>query len=166
VFLKAPLPPDEVQYMQQPRHFKEPGKEDWFWKLIMALYGLNQAGRAWNCAMHKAMLEWGFRRLLCEWCIYVRVVDCVTNLVAVHIDDMLCVASEAAANNLFKDQLQSKGSINDLGDVSFCLRISIVRDPKRRTVSLSQTALIDRLVIQFHQTMADMQRTPMEHPWL
>jgi hypothetical protein len=162
-FLNAPLPPDEVQYTRQPRHFEEPGKEDWLWKLVMALYGLKQAGRAWNRAMHEAMLEWGFRRLLCEWCVYVRVVDGVTNLVAVHVDDMLCAASEAIANVQFKDQLRSKWNISDLGEVAFCLGIAVVRDPERRTVSLSQTALIDRLVSQFHQLDADTVRTPMEH---
>jgi hypothetical protein len=71
-FLNATLPPDEVQYSRQPRHFEEPGKEGWYWKIVKALYGLKQAGRAWNRAMHEAMLEWGFRRLICEWCVYVR----------------------------------------------------------------------------------------------
>ncbi|KAF7372211.1 Integrase catalytic domain-containing protein [Mycena venus] len=145
-FLNADLPPDEYQYARQPRHFEEAGKET-----------------AWNRHMHEAMLEWGFRRLICEWCVYVRrLPDGTTNLVAVHVDDMLSAASSVAANDAFKAQLRSKWAITDLGDAQFCLGIAIVRDPERRTVSLSQTALIDRIIEQFHQTDAYAVATPME----
>lgn len=162
-FLNASLPPDEIQYARQPKHYEEPGKESWIWKVVKSLYGLKQAGRSWNRTMHDAMIEWGFKRLICEWCVYVRrTPDGVTNLVAVHVDDMLCAASEAWANTLFKDQLRTKWEISDLGEVRFCLGIGIVRDPERRTISLSQTALIDKIVTQFHQTDAYPVSTPME----
>jgi hypothetical protein len=88
--------------------------------------------------------------------------DGVTNLIAIHVDDMLCAASTPDANNLFKSQLQSKWAISDLGDVKFCLGIGIVQDPERRTIALSQTALIDRIIAQFHQTDAYPVSTPME----
>jgi hypothetical protein len=93
VFLNASLPENEFQYARQPKHFEEKGKELWVWKLVKSLYGLKQAGRMWNWEMHEAMVEWGFRRLLCEWCVYVRVENGVTNLVAIHVDDMVAAAS-------------------------------------------------------------------------
>jgi hypothetical protein len=68
-FLNAILPDDEVQYARQPRHFEEAGKEEWVWKLVKSLYGLKQAGRMWNREMHEALVGWGFRCLLCEWCV-------------------------------------------------------------------------------------------------
>jgi hypothetical protein len=86
----------------------------------------------------------------------------VTNLIAIHVDDMVAAASTRAANEFFKTQLCSKWDISDLGDVQFCLGIGIVRDPERRTITLSQTALIDRLVTQFFQTDAHPVVTPME----
>jgi hypothetical protein len=94
--------------------------------------------------------------------VYVRVSDGVTNLVAIHVDDMVCAESVRAANESFKSQLRSKWEISDLGDIQFCLGIGIVRDPERRTVTLSQTALIDRLIVQFHQSDAHPAPTPME----
>ncbi|KAJ7269199.1 hypothetical protein C8J57DRAFT_1509404 [Mycena rebaudengoi] len=87
--------------------------------------------------MHAAMVEWGFRRLLCEWCVYVRRDEAGTVLIAVHAT------------------FNPNGRFSDLGDVRFCLGIGIVRDPERRTISLSQTALIDRIIAQFHQSDAD-----------
>jgi hypothetical protein len=86
----------------------------------------------------------------------------VTNLVAIHVDDMVAAASTRDANELFKTQLRSKWDISDLGNIQFCLGIGIVRDPERCTITLSQTALIDRLVMQFHQTDAHPAATPME----
>jgi hypothetical protein len=162
-FLNATLPPDEVQYSCQPKHFEQPGKEGWLWKILKVLYSLKQAGHTWNRALHEAMLEWGFRRLPSEWCIYVRVANGATNLVTIHIDDMVAAASNFSANDLFKAQLRSKWAISDLGEIKFCLGINIVHDPERKTISLSQTALIDHLVSQFFQTDADSPRTPMEH---
>jgi hypothetical protein len=132
------------------------------WKLVKSLYGLKQSGQMWNREMHEAMTEWGFKRLLCEWCVYVRVEEGTTNLVAIHVDDMICAASTRDANEIFKSQLRSKWEISDLGDIQFCLGIGIVRDPERRTISLSQTALIDRLVSQFYQSDAHPSPSPME----
>jgi hypothetical protein len=161
-FLNATLPADEIQYAHQPKHFKEAGKEGWVWKLLKSLYGLKQSGRIWNREMHDAMIAWGFQRLLCEWCVYVRVVDDITNLVAIHVDDMVCAGSTPAANTSFKDQLRSRWEISDLGEIKFCLGIGIVCDAERRTIALSQTALIDRLISQFHQSDAYPTPTPME----
>jgi hypothetical protein len=159
-FLNATLPADKIQYARQPKHFEEAGKEGWVWKLLKSLYGLKQSGRIWNREMHDAMLSWGFRWLLCEWCVYVRVDGDITNLIAVHVDNMICAGSTPAANAFFKEQLRSRWEISDLGDVKFCLGIGIV--PERCTIALSQTALIDRLISQFYQCDTYPAPTPME----
>jgi hypothetical protein len=127
-FLNTTLPANKIQYTRQPKHFEEARKEGWVWKLLKSLYGLKQSGHIWNCKMHNAMIAWGFWRLLCEWCIYIYIVDDVTNLVAIHIDNMICTRSTPTANTSFKEQLRSPWEISDLGKVKFCLGISIVCD--------------------------------------
>jgi hypothetical protein len=162
-FLNADLPPEEYQYARQPRNFEEKGKESCVWKVVKSLYGLKQAGRAWNKHMHEAMLEWGFRHLVCKWCVYIcRLPDGGANIVAMHVDDILSAVSTVKANDAFKAQLRSKWAITDLSDIKFCLGIAVVRDAERRTISLSQTALIDRIVEQFNQHNAYPVATPME----
>jgi hypothetical protein len=47
-FLYSLLPDDEVQYMQQPTGFEEPGKEDWVWQLQCSLYSMKQSSHIWN----------------------------------------------------------------------------------------------------------------------
>lgn len=44
-FLYGLLPEDEMQYMEQPLDFEEPGKENWVWELQQGLYGMKQSGR-------------------------------------------------------------------------------------------------------------------------
>lgn len=161
-FLYGLLPEDEVQYMEQPGSFQEPGKEDWVWELLRGLYGMKQSGRIWNKTMHEAMVEWGFQRLSCEWCVYYRKTPAGVVLVAVHVDDMLSVASSREENERFKQQLQSKWKISDLGDIHFALGIAVERDRATHTVFLSQTALIDRIISQFRQKDSHPVSTPMD----
>jgi hypothetical protein len=69
------------------------------------------------------------------------------------VDNILSVASSREENEHFKSLLCSKWTISDLGDVKFALGISIVLNRVDRTVSLNQTALIDRIVTQFRQSV-------------
>jgi hypothetical protein len=73
---------------------------------------------------------------------------------AVHVDDIISIASSVEENNRFKSQLNAKWKISDLGEAKFALGISISRNRADRTISLSQTALIDRIVAEFGQADA------------
>jgi hypothetical protein len=161
-FLYGLLPPDEAQYLEQPESFAEPGKEDWVWCLKRGLYGMKQSGRIWNKTMHKAMLDWGFKRLHADPCVYYRANELGIVLSAVHVDDFLIVSSTSDASRAFKNELKSLWTISDLGEARFCIGIGISRDRPNRTVSISQTALIDRVVQQFGQADADPISTPMD----
>jgi hypothetical protein len=63
----------------------------------------------------------------------------------VHVDDIVAIASSAGENDRFK-LLKTKWEISTLGVVKFAPGIAISRDPSSRTISLSQTALIDQAV--------------------
>jgi hypothetical protein len=159
-FLYGLLPDDEVQYMEQPKGFEEAGKEDWVWKLQRGLYGMKQAGRIWNKTMNDAMISWGFTRLSSESCIYYRNDATGIVIAAVHVDDFLSIADSPTANETFKSQMKEIWTISDLGEVKQLVGIAISRDRTARTVSLSQTALIDRIVSQFGQQDAYPVDTP------
>jgi hypothetical protein len=123
---------------------------------------MKQGGLVWNRTMNDAMLTWGFKRLKCEHCIYYRRTDAGILLVAVHVDDFLTVGSTKGAINVFKDELRTKWTISDLGEARFCLGIALDRDHSTRTIRLSQTALIDRIIHQFGLKDAVPVSTPME----
>jgi hypothetical protein len=54
-FLNGILSDNKRQYMEQPKGFEEPGKEDWVWELCRGLYGMKQAGQIWNKTLNEAM---------------------------------------------------------------------------------------------------------------
>ena len=161
-FLYGLLPDSEIQYMEQPLGFEEKGKEDYVWVLQRGLYGMKQSGRIWNQTMNDAMLSWGFTRLSCESCIYYRKTSTGTVISVVHVDDFLSVATSKAENESFKTQMKSLWTISDLGEAKHCVGIAISRNVQKRTVSLSQKALIDKIVQQFGQSDSYKVSTPMD----
>jgi hypothetical protein len=160
-FLHGVLPENETMYMEQPPGFEAPGKEDWVMKLMKSIYGMKQASRVWNRTFDKAVKAWGFERLPSEWCIYRRQTPTGTTIFAVHVDDIISASTSPAENERFKASLKEKWDISDLGSVKFALGIAVARDLDAGTVSISQTALIDRVINQFNQTDAHTSDVPM-----
>jgi Reverse transcriptase (RNA-dependent DNA polymerase) len=160
-FLHGILPEEETMFMEQPPGFATPGKEDWVMRLMKSIYGMKQASRIWNQTFHKTVQSWGFERLPCEWCVYRRRSATGTIIFAVHVDDIISAASSAAENERFRDFLSSKWDISALGPANFALGIAISRDLSKRTISLSQTALIDRVLEKFGMMDANPVETPM-----
>jgi hypothetical protein len=79
----------------------------------------------------------------------------------VHIDDIISATSSLSENEWFKERLKSQWDISDLRPVKYMLGIAISRDLGAKVITLSQTALIDRIVDQFKQTNAQTANTPM-----
>jgi hypothetical protein len=130
-------------------------------KLMKSIYGMKQASRVWNKTFDESIRAWGFQRVPCEWCVYHRSSETGTIIFAVHVDDIISIASSAEENNRFKSDLDAKWKISDLGEAKFALGIAMTRDLPNRTISLSQTALIDRIVSDFGQSDAHTVDTPM-----
>ena len=94
VFLYGILLEKEIQYMEQPLGFTQPGSESHVWKLLRGLYGMCQSSQIWNHALHSSFLSWGFSCSECEWCIYTcHSANGDASIVVVHVDDMLAALS-------------------------------------------------------------------------
>ena len=151
-FLHGILPEEEMAYMEQPPGFETPGKEGWVMRLMKSIYGMRQASRRWNQTFHQAVTGWDFKRVPCEWCVYVRHTASGSVIFAVHVDDIFSIANPPEENTRFREQLKSQWEISDLGPIKFALGIAVERD--NNEISLSQTAFIDRIVKQFGQSDA------------
>lgn len=108
------------------------------------------------------MLEWGFKRLECEHCVYYRETDTGIVVTAIHVNDFLLIASTNAASDEFIGQLGVRYKISNLGEPKFCIGIKIERDHESRSVYLSQNALIDRIISDFRQVDCTPKPTPMD----
>jgi len=160
-FLHGILPENKTMFMEQLPGFEVPGKEDWVMKLMKSIYGMKQVSRVWNQTFDRAVQGWGFKWLSSEWCIYWRQTPTGTVIFAVHVDDIISIAPKPSMNKAFKSQLKGKWDITNLGPVKFALGIAISCNPSANTISISQTALIDRVVEQFNQYDAHPVDVPM-----
>ena len=160
-FLNGILLEDEQQYMEQPQGFKAPGKEDWVYHLMKSIYGMKQASHVRNITFNGTIVSWGFVHLSCKWCIYFKLSPSGTVIFSIHVDDIFAVASSCEEMEAFKALLQTKWEISDLGPAKFALGIAVTRDHPSCTISLSQTAYINRLLSRFEVSDACTTETPM-----
>jgi Reverse transcriptase (RNA-dependent DNA polymerase) len=72
-------------------------------------------------------------------------------IAAIHVDDYLSIADSKEENEHFKAQMRKVWTISDLGTACFIMGIAVSWDRDARTVALSQTALIDKIIEQFRQ---------------
>ncbi|KAF8651088.1 hypothetical protein AX14_008508 [Amanita brunnescens Koide BX004] len=147
--------------MEQPIGFEEAGKEDWVWKLEQSLYSMKQSGHVWNQTLNECMISWGFQCLVPDYCIYYRNQDSHILIAVIHIDDFLLVSSLEEENEAFKHQMHTKWELSALGEARLCVGIAIKRDHSTRSIYLSQTALINKLITQFGQKDANPTTLPM-----
>jgi hypothetical protein len=83
-------------------------------------------------------------------------------IAAVHVDDYLAIADSKDENERFKDQMRKVWTISDLGTACLIMGIAVTWDRATCTVTLSQTALIDKIIEQFGQRDAYPMSAPLE----
>ena len=96
-----------------------------------------------------------------EWCVYRRLSDTGITIFALHVDDIICASSSVSETDRFRKELLSRWEISDLGPAKFALGIAITRDTSSKTVALSQSAFIDRILAHFGQTDSHPCDTPI-----
>ena len=163
-FLNRVLLEDEIQFMEQPPGFAVPGKETYIWCLIHWLYGMQQSSCIWNWALHASFLGLGFRHFDCEWCIY----SCCSDngdlmVIVVHMDNMLVASLSKKEAGHFQAELEATWQISTLGEPKLIVGIALRQDRAARTIALSQTALIDKIMTTYGQGDVKPASTPMVH---
>jgi hypothetical protein len=148
--------------MEQPDGFKVKGKEDYVWMLCKGLYGLPQGSWVWNKTMHDSMTSIGFIQIPCEYCIYFCKTDDGIIITGIHVNNFLAGTSSDGITAKFKADLMTLWEISDLGEARFCVGIAIERDLANHYIYLSQTALINCILVQFKMSDANPITTPME----
>ena len=81
----------------------------------------------------------------------------------VHVDDMLATLSSRNEANRFRSELESTWQITALGEPKLVVGIALHRDRAKKTITLSQTALIDKIISTYGQVDARTASTPIAH---
>ena len=120
-------------------------------KLMKSIYSMKQVSRVWNHTFDQTVKSWGFERLPSEWCVYRRHSPTGTIVFTIHVNDIISVSSSSDENEWSKLLLRQKWEISNLGPIKFTLGIAVSHNLGAGTISISQTALINRIVDQFNQ---------------
>ena len=163
-FLYGVLLKKETRFMEQPPGFAQLSKVAYVWELHRGLYGMHQSSWIWNHALNASFLGWGFLRSECKWCVYSHCSDDGrVTIIAVHVDDMMATSLNESEANQFQSELESTWQITALGEPKLVVGIALHRDRKQRTIMLSQTTLIDKIVSVYGQSDAKTASTPIVH---
>jgi len=119
-FLNGEL--EEEVYVSRPPGFEIKGKEDYVYKLDIALYSLMQAPRAWNKKIDMFLIQQGFTKCVNEHEIYCR--NTINKLIlCIYMDDMIINGSNEAGMEDFKKNMMNQFEMSDLGNLIYFLGI-------------------------------------------
>lgn len=119
---------------------------------LRSLYGLKQAGRDWSLLLKEELIRMGFVQSLADPCLYI----CQERklYLLVYVDDILAASSSQEQIDWFSTQLSARFKTKNLREISKILGIRVIRDRKRRTLTLDQEEYLDAALTKFGITHA------------
>ena len=114
--------------------------------LLRPLYGLKQAGRAWNEELNQKFLEIGFNWLFSDQCVYICHQDHELALASVHIDDITILGSDTSAIKWTKTDLEKYFTITDLGEAKQVVGLELERNLEEGTLKILQEQYIKNIL--------------------
>ena len=151
--------------MRQPPGFEQTGPdgEEMVCLLRKSLYGLKQAGRAWNNLLNSWLTSpkkghdprWlRFTRCRTDYSLYHYRHKGVTMIIGCYVDDLVIISNDLTAVNEFKALLGSRFKITDLKELKWILGMEVHRNRKARTLTLHQRKYVKDILDVFKMTDA------------
>jgi hypothetical protein len=149
----------ETVHMTQPPGFVNPLYPDAVCLLKKALYGLNQAPRAWYHRLSSCLLELGFQGSKSDNSLFIYKSASVSLLALVYVDDLIFTGSSLEAIDDLIQTLSRHFPLKDLGALNFFLGISVTR--VSAGLHLSQSRYISDLLAHTKMSHAKPITSPM-----
>lgn len=157
-FLNGKL--EEEIYMRQPEGYIKPGSENLVCRLNKSLYGLKQSPRCWNSVLNSYLLELSFKQSDADPCIYIKNANDTKIVLAVYVDDLIIMTDTESDMTDIKHALESKFKMKDLGELHYCLGITVERD--RSKIQLNQKFYLTQVLARFGMLNANPVSTPAD----
>ncbi|CAI7830734.1 unnamed protein product [Closterium sp. NIES-53] len=122
------------------------------WSLQRPVYGLRQASREWHDTLRTTLAALGFAPSTADPSLFLRT---DTSLPPFYI----LVDTEALA--LMMSELQKRHTCTDLGELRSYLGLQITRDRARRTITLTQSHMVQQVLQRFGFTWSSPQHIPL-----
>ncbi|CAI7731204.1 unnamed protein product [Closterium sp. NIES-53] len=131
------------------------------WSLQRPVYGLRQAPRKWHDTLTTTLSTLGFAPSTAEPSPFLRTDTTLSSFyVLVYVDDLVFATADTEALAHVNSELQKRHTCTDLGELTSYLGLRITRDRAQRTITLTQSHMVQQVLQRFGFTYSSPQSTP------
>ncbi|CAI7908645.1 unnamed protein product [Closterium sp. NIES-54] len=132
------------------------------WSLRRPVYGLRQAPREWHDTLRTTLAALGFAPCTADPSLFLRTDTSLPPFyILVYVDDLVFATADTAGLAHVKSELQKRHTCTDLGELRSYLGLQITRDKARRTITLTQSHMVQQVLQRFGFTYSSPQATPL-----
>ncbi|CAI7855294.1 unnamed protein product [Closterium sp. NIES-53] len=126
------------------------------------VYGLRQAPREWHDTLRTTLAALGFAPSTADLSLFLRTDTSLPPFyVLVYVDGLVFATSDTAGLAHVKSELQKRHTCTDLGELRNYLGLQITRDRAQRTITLTQSHMVQQVLQRFSFTYSSPQATPL-----
>ncbi|CAI7822862.1 unnamed protein product [Closterium sp. NIES-54] len=130
------------------------------WQLCRPVYGLCQAPREWHDTLHTTLAALDFFPSSVDPSLFVRR-SSTRFFVLVYVDDVAFATPDRHALASVKEELQRRQTCTDLGELRRYLGLQITRDRAARTITLTQSHMVEQILTRFCFPFSKVQPTSL-----
>ncbi|CAI7889219.1 unnamed protein product [Closterium sp. NIES-53] len=132
------------------------------WSLRRPVYGLRQAPREWHDTLRTTLAALGFSSSTADPSLFLCTDPSLPPFyILVYVDDLVFATADTEALAHVKLELQKRHTCTDLGELTSYLGLRITRDRARRTITLTQSHMVQQVLQRFGFTWSSAQATPL-----
>ncbi|CAI6000443.1 unnamed protein product [Closterium sp. NIES-64] len=132
------------------------------WSLRRPVYGLRHAPREWHDTLRTTLAALGFAPSTADPSLFLRTDTSLPPFyVLVYVDDLVFATADTVALAHVKSELQKRHTCTDLGELTSYLGLRITRDRARRTITLTQSHMVQQVLQRFRFMYSSPQPTPL-----
>ncbi|GJW39478.1 retrovirus-related pol polyprotein from transposon TNT 1-94 [Tanacetum coccineum] len=146
-------------YVSQPKGFVDQDNPTHVYKLKKAIYGLNQAPRAWYDMLSSFLLSQKFSKGAIDPTLFTRKEGKDIRMVQIYVDDIIFSSTDPSLCYIFADKMSSKFKMSMMGKISFFLGLQISQSP--RGIFINQTKYALEIFKKYGMYSSDLVDTPM-----
>ncbi|CAI7781588.1 unnamed protein product [Closterium sp. NIES-53] len=159
-FLQGSL--HEEIWLRRPPSFTESFPTGTQWSLRRPVYGLRQAPREWHDTLRTTLDSLGFAPSTADPSLFLRTDATLPSFyVLVYVDDLVFSTADTEALAFVKFELQKRHTCTYLGELTSYLGLWITRDKAQRTITLTQSHMVQQVLQRFSFTYSLAQSTPL-----
>ncbi|CAI7865019.1 unnamed protein product [Closterium sp. NIES-54] len=159
-FLQGSL--QEEIWLRRPPGFTGSFPASTQWSLRRPVYSLRQAPREWHDTLRTTLAALGFAPSTSDPSLFLRTDTTLPPFyVLVYVEDLVFATADTEALAHVKSELHKRHTCTDLGELTSYLGLRITRDRAQRTITLTQSHMVQQVLQRFGFTYSSPQSTPL-----